>query len=207
MTINISEAAVLRPSPTLIEAYRGVAPATIGHLAGRRVMSAAIKPGYRNCKLVGPAFTVRSPGPDNSATYTACDLISPGDIMVIERGGDVELACVGEFRALAQKDRGVAGWIIDGAATDIIELEQIRFPVYARSWSARVGSNIGHSGAIQVPVLCGGVIVNPGDLIVADDNGVAVLSVAEAEELLDYCLGVEAREAAMRAEYQARAKL
>ena len=86
-------------------------------------------------------------------------------------------------------------------------MEQIRFPVYARSWSARVGSNIGHSGAIQVPVLCGGVIVNPGDLIVADDNGVAVLSVAEAEELLDYCLGVEAREAAMRAEYQARAKL
>jgi regulator of RNase E activity RraA len=205
MPVTVSSDPVVRPSAELIAAYKGVAPATVGHLPGRRVMSAALKPGYRNCKIVGPAFTVRSPAPDNAAAYQACDLISPGDIMVIDRGGDVESACVGEFRGLAQKERGVAGWIIDGASTDILELEVIKFPVFARTWSARVGTAIGQSGAIQVPVLCGGVIVNPGDLIVADDNGIVVLSPAEAEELLPYCRGVEEREAVKRSDYMSKA--
>jgi regulator of RNase E activity RraA len=124
--------------------------------------------------------------------------------MVVDRGGDINSACIGEFRGLAQKQRGVAGWVIDGAATDILELEALRFPVFARSWSARVGTGINHSGAIQMPVVCGGVIVNPGDLIVADDNGVAVLSPAEAEEILQYCQEVEAREAIKRKDYMAR---
>lgn len=189
-------------SGELIERYRGVAPATIGHLAGTRVMSSAIKPGYRNCKLVGQAFTVGSFGLDISATSKACELIEAGEVMVVDRGGDVENACIGEFRALAQQKKGVAGWVIDGAATDILEVDAMKFPIFARTWSARVGHPANLGGLINLPVTCGGVVVHPGDLIVGDDNGVAVLSPEEAETLLAKCLEVEAREAERRLEYQ-----
>jgi regulator of RNase E activity RraA len=198
MTVTIAPTTPVRPSLVLIEAYRGIAPATIGHLAGYRIMSSTIKQAYPSCRLVGTAFTVSAPAPDNAAAYQACDLIGAGEVMVVERGGDIECACVGEFRALAQQQKGVAGWIIDGAGTDIRELGEIRFPVFARAWSARVGANLNLTGTIGIPVICGGVIVNPGDLIVADDSGVAVLSPTEAERLLDYCIDVEAREAAQR---------
>lgn len=191
-----------RLRPDLIEAYRGVAPATIGHLTGTRLMTSAIKPGYRNCKLVGQAFTVSSIGLDISATSKACELIEAGEVMVVDRGGDVENACIGEFRALAQQEKGVAGWVIDGASTDILEIEAMRFPIFARTWSARVGHAVDLGGSVNRPIACGGVVVNPGDLIVADDNGVAVLSPAEAEAYLDKCLAVEAREAEKRKAYQ-----
>lgn len=196
-----------RPSPIpkdIIEAYRSIAPATLGHIAGVRMMTSAIKPGYRNCKLVGPAFTVRSVGPDITATSRACEMIEAGEVMVVDRGGDVEHACIGEFRALAQQAKGVAGWVIDGAATDILEIEAMRFPIFARTWSALVGRSLNGGGEILTPVVCGGVIVNPGDLIVADDNGIAVLSLEEAKQHLEHCLEVERREAAMRLEYQNR---
>jgi len=189
-------------SAELIEQYRGVQPATIGHMPGTRLMTWAIKPGYRNCKLVGQAFTVSSFGLDISTTSKACDLIEAGEVMVVDRGGDVENACIGEFRALAQQKKGVAGWVIDGASTDILECEAMKFPIFARTWSARVGHPANLGGLINLPVSCGGVTVHPGDLIVGDDNGVAVLSPDEAEALLAKCLEVEAREAERRLEYQ-----
>lgn len=187
----------------VIEAYRGVAPATIGHLPGARVMASAIKPGYSRCSLVGQAFTVRSVGVDISATSKACELIEAGEVMVVDRAGDIEHACIGEFRALDQQKKGIAGWVIDGASTDIIECADMQFPIFARSWSALVGQALNSStGYVNLPVVCGGVLVNPGDLIVADDNGVAVLTPEEAVAHLEHCLAVEAREAAKRLEYQ-----
>jgi 4-hydroxy-4-methyl-2-oxoglutarate aldolase len=189
-------------SAELIEQYQGVQPATIGHLPGTRLMTWALKPGYRNCKLVGQAFTVSSFGLDISTTSKACDLIEAGEVMVVDRGGDVENACIGEFRALAQQKKGIAGWVIDGASTDILECEAMKFPIFARTWSARVGHPANLGGLINLPVSCGGVTVHPGDLIVGDDNGVAVLSPDEAEALIDKCLEVEAREAERRLEYQ-----
>jgi len=190
--------------PELIEAYRGIAPATLGHMPGVRVMASAIKPGYRNCKLVGPAFTVRAVGLDVSATNEACERIQAGQIMVVDRGADYEHACIGEFRALAQQQKGVAGWVVDGASTDILELEAMRFPVFARTWSALVGRAAGGVGDIDVPIACGGVVVYPGDLIVADDNGVVVLSAQQADALLPHCQEVERREAEQRLVYQRR---
>ena len=191
-------------SPDLIEAYRGIAPATLGHMPGVRVMTSAIKPGYRDCKLVGPAFTVRAVGLDISATNEACERIQSGQVMVVDRGGDYEHACIGEFRALAQQEKGVAGWLIDGASTDILELAAMRFPVFARTWSALVGRAAGGAGDIDVPITCGGVVVYPGDLIVADDNGAVVLSAEHARALLPHCQEVERREAERRLVYQRR---
>lgn len=190
-------------SKELIEAYRSIAPATIGHLPGARVMTSAIKPGYANCSVVGQAFTVRSVGLDISATSKACELIESGEVMVVDRAGDVEHACIGEFRALDQQQKGVEGWIIDGASTDILEVAEMQFPIFARSWSALVGQAVGtSSGSVNGPISCGGIVVMPGDLIVADDNGVAVLTPEEAEEQLGHCQEVEERESKKRLTYQ-----
>jgi 4-hydroxy-4-methyl-2-oxoglutarate aldolase len=200
-TIEIGERGV-KLKQEIIDAYKGVAPATIGHMKGTRLMTYAIKPGYRNCKLVGQAFTVSSIGVDITATSKACELIEAGEVMVVDRGGDLENACIGEFRALAQKERGIAGWVIDGASTDIIECDEMKFPIFAKSWSARVGHPADLGGSVLKPVTCGGIVVNPGDLIVADDNGIAVLSPEEAEAHLEHCLSVEARETEKRRAYQ-----
>lgn len=184
----------------IIEAYREIEPATLGHIPGVRVMASAIKPGYKRCKLVGPAFTVRAVGLDISAINHACEEIQPGQVMVVDRGGDVEHACIGEIRALRQRRLGVAGWVVDGASTDILELEAMGFPVFARAWSALIGRAAGgvETEVVNLPITCGGVVVNPGDLIVADDNGVVVLSPQEAVTLLPRCQEKQRQEVELR---------
>lgn len=192
-----------RPSKELIETYRQIVPATIGHLDNSRIMAAAIKPLFSNVTLVGAAFTIRTSGMDYSALTEINDIVQPGDVLVIDRGGDEEYAVIGEFRALRYIRLGVAGCIVDGAVTDVVEIQKMRFPTFARTISARVAKNIGREGAVGVPIVCGGVIVNPGDLIVADDNGVAVLSHHEAEQHIEHGLTIAERERAWRLDYAA----
>jgi len=190
-----------RPRPELVAAYREVAPATLGHMHDVRIMDSGIEPLFADVSLVGPAFTVRMRGMDRSALEAIEEHARPGDVVVVDCGGDHEHAIIGEFRALKQIRLGIAGWIVDGAATDVREIAKMRFPTFARTVSALVAKNIGREGVVGVPVSCGGVVVNPGDLILADDNGVAVLSHEEAEEHLDHGLAVAARERRMREEY------
>lgn len=190
-----------RPSQELVETYRQIVPATIGHLDNSRIMAAAIKPLFSNVSMVGAAFTIRTSGMDYSALTKIDDLVQPGDVLVIDRGGDEEFAVIGEFRALRYIRLGLAGCIVDGAVTDIIEIQKMRFPTFSRTVSARVAKNIGREGAIGVPIVCGGVIVNPGDLIVADDNGIAVLSHAEAEQHIEHGLMIAERERGWREGY------
>lgn len=190
-----------RPEAELIDAYRQIAPATLGHMHNIRFMDPAIKPLFSGVVMVGPAFTVRTEGMDAAALTKVDELAQPGDIVVVDRGGDYKHAVIGEFRALKHIRMGLEGWIIDGAATDVLELQQMRFPVYARTVTALVAKMIKAEGAVGVPVQCGGVVVNPGDLIVADDNGVAVLSHAEAREHVEHGLAVADRERRMRVEY------
>jgi 4-hydroxy-4-methyl-2-oxoglutarate aldolase len=194
---------IRRVDPDLVAAYRNVAPATLGHKHNLRFMHSAIKPLFDDIKLVGPAFTVRAPGIDAAALAKVDELAQPGDVVIVDRGGDMQHACVGEFRALKHIRQGLAGWVIDGAATDVLEIRKMRFPVFARAVSALVGKMIGVEGDVGLPIQCGGVVVNPGDLIVADDNGIAVLSEDEAAQLLPAALEVEEREREMREQYAA----
>src|SRR5690625_1907221 len=171
-----------RPETELVEAYRQIAPATLGHMHNIRFMDPTIKPLFNGVVMVGPAFTVRTEGMDAAALTKVDEFAKPGDIVVVDRGGDHKHAVIGEFRALKHIRMGLGGWIIDGAATDVLELQEMRFPVYARTVTALVAKMINAEGAVGVPIQCGGVVVNPGDLIVADDNGIAVLSHDEARE-------------------------
>ena len=184
-----------RISDDLLKAYEGVAPATLGHMTNLRFMDSGIKPVYRRCHLVGRAFTVFAPGGvDAKILNAATEQAKPGDVVVVDRGGDTEYAVIGEFRALDHLKRGFAGWVVDGAVCDVVAIGDMGFPVFSRTVSALVGKQVGLQGAVNIPVVCGGVVVNPGDLILGDDDGVVVLSQEEAESLLPRCLEVEQRE-------------
>jgi 4-hydroxy-4-methyl-2-oxoglutarate aldolase len=188
--------------PELIELYRGVAPATLGHQKDLRFMDSGIKPVYRRCRVVGPALTVRAPGGvDAGVLNEVTDLCRPGDVIVVDRCGDTEHACFGEFRALKHLELGMEGWVIDGATCDAVAIEDMQFPTFSRTVSALVAKLVGLQGEVNTPVICGGVVVNPGDLVIGDDDGVVVLSPAEAEELISTCLEKEEKEVEMRKRY------
>lgn len=171
-------------SPELIRRAAGVSPATIGHLLDSGFLDPAIKPLFSGVKVAGPAFTVRIAAQDSTAVHKAMGLVQPGDVVVIDRLGDTRHACVGEVVALAAKTRGVAAIVIDGVATDAAEIRELGIPVFSRGLSPLTTKLLGLSGEINVPVQVGGVVVRPGDLVVADDNGVLVLDPALAPDAI-----------------------
>lgn len=186
----------------LVKSYKGIAPATLGHMNNLRFMDSGIKPVYRNCKLVGRALTVRAPGGvDAEILNKVNDIAKPGDVIVVDRCGDTEHSVIGEFRALKHMQLGVAGWVVDGAICDVVAIGDMGFPTFSRTVSALVAKIVGLQGEINISINCGRVVVNPGDIIIGDDDGVVVLSIEEAEKLLPKCQEVEAKEIKMREQY------
>jgi regulator of RNase E activity RraA len=187
-----------RPDSKIIESLRTIEPATLGHVFFYGFMDTSIRPVFRRVNVVGPALTVRAPGPDGTAVHYALSLVQPGDVLVIDRAGDMSYACFGEMTARAAKQRGAAGVIADGLVTDIIQIEEIGVPVYARGASARTGRLLNLGGEINTTVTCGGVTVRPGDLIHADDNGILVIPIEDAARAVEVGLQREARSGDLR---------
>jgi len=187
-----------RPDPKIVAALRTIEPATLGHVFFFGFMDTAIRPVFRRVNVVGPALTVRAPGPDGTAIHYALSLVQPGDVVVIDRGGDMSYACFGEMTARAAKQRGAAGVIADGLVTDIIQIEEIGVPVYAKGASARTGRLLDLGGEVNTVITCGGVTVRPGDLIHADDNGILVIPMEDAERAVEVGLQREARSGDLR---------
>lgn len=201
---------VLTPvAPELLERLARVVPATIGHLQTFGFVDSAIRPlsGGAVLRLLGRAVTVRSYGTDGAVVHAAIDLCAPGDILVIDRGGDSRCACWGEMTSLAAKVKGVAGTIVDGAATDIAEILAMGYPVYARAISAFTSSAKGEQGEINTPIACGGVPVHPGDVVLADENGIVVIAPEAIETVLAVAEPRQAREAWLRRELAAGRRL
>jgi len=153
-----------------------------------QVMDSGIKPPFK-AKAVGQAVTVQLSKGDLVDPLKALEMGRPGDVIVVDAGGDTETSvCGGLMGGLAQ-NRGIRGMIVDGAGRDTDELEAIGWPIWTRAITAR-GTHTMFSGrkeelSINVPVACGGVVVNPGDFVVADTIGIAVVPFAKAEEILD----------------------
>jgi 4-hydroxy-4-methyl-2-oxoglutarate aldolase len=170
----------------IIDAYKSIGVGDIGHIQNFGFMDTDIRPVWRDIRLVGPALTVRMPPMDITANRIAIQNAGPGDVIVVDRLNTTEDACWGGVAALLAKVQGAAGLIVDGAVTDTMELADLEWPVYSRSVSGLVGRVRGDDGIgeINVPISCGGVAVNPGDLIVADDDGIVVIRPHEAADLL-----------------------
>ncbi len=152
------------------------------------VMDSAIKPPFK-AKVVGQAITVQLSKGDLVDPLKALEMGQPGDVIVVDAGGDTEVSVCGGLMGGLAKNRGIRGMIVDGAGRDIDELEDIDWPIWTRAIVAR-GTHTMFSGrkeelSINVPIACGGVLVSPGDFIVADTIGVAVVPLAKAEEVVE----------------------
>jgi len=187
-------------SAELVEAYRSVAPATLGHLIDGSAMDPRIKPVCPGSAAVGPALTIWSPDRDSTACHKAIDLVEPGDVLVIARDGADGYACWGEMMTLAAKLRGAAAVIVDGPITDVQALRELGLPVFARGATALTTQLLGERGGVNVPVVCGGVEVSPGDLILADEDGILVLAPDLAASLLPAAREEETADAEYRRE-------
>ena len=182
-------------------------PATIGHFRNWGFMDPGIRAMQSDVRIAGPAVTVRAPGMDGTIVGYALGQVRPGDVLVIDRCGDHRHAAFGGLVAYACKVAGLAGVIIDGVATDIGEVRQYKVPLWCRGLSAVTTKRIGLAGEFCVPVSCGGVAVNPGDVIIADECGIVVMERGQAEAAADRAIGMQEAEVASRKRLDAGEKL
>lgn len=154
----------------------------------------AIGPVWEGARLAGPAFTCWTRSGDNLPIHQAVDAAQPGDIIVINGGGDESRALIGELLALRAKAKGIAGFVIDGAVRDADGLREYGMPVFARSVTP-AGPYKNGPGRLQVTIALGGVAVAPGDLVFGDADGVAIVPLADAAEVAEKAEAVQSREA------------
>jgi regulator of RNase E activity RraA len=180
-------------SAELLTELRKIAPATIGHMLEHEFMDPELRPIISRFNFAGPALTVRCFGTDSAIVHYAVDMAQPGDVIVIDRLGDRKYACWGGGVTNGAVAKGVAGAVVDGALTDKVEIEDFRFPVFGRCISPVTTRAPGLTGEINVPVRCGGLIVQPGDIVLADDDGIIVLPPDRIQEIVTRCLPIEER--------------
>jgi regulator of RNase E activity RraA len=150
------------------------------------VMDSGIKPAFR-AKICGQAITVQLSKGDLVDPLRALEMGHPGDVIVVDAGGDLNTSVCGGLMGGLGQNRGIRGMVIDGAGRDTDELEDIDWPIWVRAVTPR-GTHTMFSGrkeelSINVPIACGGVLVNPGDFIIADLMGVVVVPLQRAEEV------------------------
>ena len=196
----------------LLDEYRellmdGDLTCTVSDALGRTGgLSAAFRPLTPGARLVGWAVTARTFGTDLSAVFGAIEAATEGRVVVIATGGSANSAFWGERTTRAALAKGVTGAVLDGPARDLGALARLEFPVFGTGAVPNAGLP-GGRGSINVPVALGGQVVGPGDLIVADENGVAVVPGALAEETLARVRDLLAAEAALFARSSAPADL
>jgi 4-hydroxy-4-methyl-2-oxoglutarate aldolase len=177
----------------LIEKLRQAETATIGHFRHHGFMDPAIKPLIDGKHVVGTAVTVAIPGQDSTLLHHALGLLRPGDVLVIDRLGDTKHACFGGGVAVAARASGAAGAVLDGPCTDPSEIRREDFPLWCRGITPITTRVYDLGGCLNTPVVCGGAVVNPGDVILADENGVLVMPVSEVEVAVDEALARQER--------------
>lgn len=139
-------------------------------------------------KLVGVAYTVRTPPGDFLAVMRAYDEMGPDDVMVVDGGGYTEAAIIGEL--VCGKGKGI---VVDGAVRDIKGIREMNYPLFSRAVTPRAGK-AASMGEVQITITCGGVTVKPGDVVVGDEDGVAVVPAEHAEEVAENIKPIEDRE-------------
>ena len=186
-----------RPARAIVEVAGKLSSATLHEAGGRiGVMPAAIKPLAPSFRVCGPAVTVHSPGGDNLWLHLAIYVARPGDVLVVHVGGAYDFGYWGEIMSCAAKTRGLAGLVIDGCVRDGAILADFGLPVFARGLCIRgTGKDSAARGWINFPTLFGDLVVNAGDLIVGDADGVVAIPSTRAADVVAAAQQREAKEA------------
>ena len=186
-----------RPPKKLIKALAAMVTAHLSDNMNRLVAGgAALRPMHRGGRLCGPALTVKVAPGDNLMVHKAIDIAAPGDVIVVDAGGDVAQAIIGDIMSSLAEKRGVAGFVICGAIRDSAEIGARRFPVYACGVTHR-GPYKNGPGEINATIALGGMVVHPGDIIVGDADGVVAVPLQHAEAVLALARAQLAKETAM----------
>jgi RraA family protein len=179
--------------PAVLAAFRDVSTPTISDCLDRMPVLAGLRAFHRGGRLLGTAFTVQVRAGDNLAIHQALQEARRGDVIVVDGGGDTSRALVGDIMKAIAESRGVAGFVVDGAVRDVAAFAHADFPCYARAATPRGPFKVG-PGAINVPVCVGGWTVNPGDVVVGDEDGVVTFPPGIVPTLLEAVRAQEARE-------------
>ena len=182
--------------------YRKLSVATVHEAQGRvGLLSPEIRPIKEGLKLVGRAVTVFATPGDNVMIHVAMEQCEPGDVMVVSVNSRSDCGYFGDLLATLMQARGIAGLVIDSGVRDLADLKQMNIPVFSRCISAQ-GTVKETLGDVNVPVVCGGQVINPSDLIIGDDDGVVVVRRHELDSVAQKSETRENKEAGIREKYR-----